>query len=61
MGTVRQKNPANRIWTGDLRISSIDNYSPPLYQLSYRGSAILHYKPQKFQEILIILVTMTTW
>ena len=32
-----QKDPANRIWTGDLRITGIDNYSPPLYQLSYRG------------------------
>ena len=32
------KNPANRIRTSDLRITVENNhYSPPLYQLSYRG------------------------
>ena len=33
--------PSNRIWTSDLWISAIvTNYSPPLYQLSYRGYRI---------------------
>ena len=31
------KIPSSRIWTSDLWISIVDNYSPPLYQLSYRG------------------------
>ena len=29
-------NPSSRIWTSDLWISGVNNYSPPLYQLSYR-------------------------
>ena len=32
-----QKYPSNRIRTSDLRITVLTNYSPPLYQLSYRG------------------------
>ena len=33
-----EKNiPSSRIWTSDLWMSVIYNYSPPLYQLSYRG------------------------
>ena len=32
----RKKNPASRIRTSDLRITIL-HYSPPLYQLSYRG------------------------
>ena len=32
-----KKTPSNRIRTSDLRISAIFLYSPPLYQLSYRG------------------------
>ena len=44
----RQKDPANRIWTGDLRISGIDNYSPPLYQLSYRRASVDDLKALQF-------------
>ena len=32
----KKYNPSSRIWTSDLWISAIANYSPPLYQLSYR-------------------------
>ena len=32
-----KKAPSNRIRTSDLRITVIFLYSPPLYQLSYRG------------------------
>ena len=35
------KIPSSRIWTSDLWISIVDNYSPPLYQLSYRGWDVL--------------------
>ena len=32
----KETNPSSRIWTSDLWISDANNYSPPLYQLSYR-------------------------
>ena len=35
--STKKKNPSSRIWTSDLWMSDNYNYSPPLYQLSYRG------------------------
>ena len=41
-----QNAPSSRIWTSDLRIPTMTNYSPPLYQLSYlKGCCLLTRYP----------------
>ena len=52
-----EKNPSSRIWTSDLWITANRaNYSPPLYQLSYRGEILrVVFKHDCFTLILTLI------